>query len=121
MQDASSNGAGSAQFAQDWRHAIVTVNTEGSFDGDIRFQISTQEDMPDFDAAQSEDNRWSYVQLKDLANGNSIQGSNGISPAGTDVNQSYEVNTNGIMWLNVRIFNYVAGNADVVVRFYDNE
>lgn len=48
-----------------------------------------------FGAAPSPSNPYSFVQCVDLNTGSPINGTVGIAPTGTDINNMYELNTNG--------------------------
>lgn len=52
-------------------------------------------DTPNFGAASSKDNPYTFAQAIDLATGAAINGATGAAVVGTDFNKTYEVNING--------------------------
>jgi hypothetical protein len=73
-----------------------TLDTDGGGDCAVTLKaaISFQEDCPDFAQAQSDTNRYDYVDIIDLEDNSSIDGDTGIELAGADAHRHFEVNTN---------------------------
>ena len=116
LNGATSATTGTIQQVQDYRHLVLALTTSGSANFTVKIQGSIQEDAPDFSAAQSTTNRWDYVQIKDLEDGSSVDGDAGVAAAGTDDHRLFEVNTNGLRWLNATITAYSAGAITVTVK-----
>lgn len=112
----------------DFRHCIIAVNTASSANLTLKFVGSigksyTQVDRdtkPDFSASQSNTNSWDYIQVVDLEDGNAIDGDTGISPAGTDDHRLFEMNINGLKWINAILTAWTAGNVTVKVRLFND-
>lgn len=120
MSAKAATGIGNNIFVEDFRHCVISVNTASSANGTLKFQGSIAESAPDFSAAQSVSNSWDYVEVKDLQDGSAIDGDTGVAPAGTDDHRLFEVNINGLRWLNARLTAYSAGAFTVKVRLYND-
>lgn len=111
-----------AIFCQDFKHAVLTIDSESSFNGTVKFQ-GAQHDVsnaaPDFAAAQSASNPWEYVEVIDLEDGSAIDGDTGIGATGTDIHRQVEINTNGLRYLSARLTARSAGTVTVKVRLYN--
>lgn len=82
-----------------YRNICFQLYSSGSANFTVKFAISFSRECPDFGAAASATNVWSYVQVKDLqAPGTGINGSTGITYSGTDSVTSCEVNTDFVRW-----------------------
>lgn len=125
LEDAAANGAGKTINCTDFRHCIVTVDTAAASDMTIKFQGSVADpsdnpaEGPDFEAAQSDTNQWSFVQLKNHENGDAVTGSTGIVLASEEHHETYEFDVNGLDHLTAQIYSYVAGDATVRVSLYN--
>ncbi len=112
-------GAQNPCFVDGFRHIeLDLVSDETTNDFVIKIAASDSEDMPNFNEASSETNRWTYVQIKDLDSGASVNGSTGITLAGV-INRLFEVNTNKLRWLCPIVSSYVAGDLTAQVNLAD--
>lgn len=102
-------GIGTPMHVADFNHTVLQLNTTGTTTATVKFQVSYQKSMPDFNAAQSPTNQWDYVRVIDLEDGSSIDGDVGIALAGADDNRILEVNTNGANWINGVVTAYTQG------------
>ena len=118
MLDGKTAGAqiSDAENVDNSRHIVLALTAFNSPNFRIRIKGSITNDAPDFGAAQSETNQWEYIMAKDLNDGSTINGSVGISWAGTGSTRMVEVNTNGLKHFVVEVDNHVAGNAYVYSR-----
>jgi len=85
-----------------FRHKVLTIATAGLSSGksvEIEVRISNQHDV-DFESAASETNRWSLVQMKDLYNQDSKNGS--ITIADSNDSKSLAINADDMRWLAVK-------------------
>tara|TARA_R110000868_G_scaffold178700_1_gene418509 strand:+ start:3601 stop:3900 length:300 start_codon:yes stop_codon:yes gene_type:complete len=74
----------------------------------IKFVKSNQEDAPDFTAAVSATNLWTYCDVIDLADQSSIDGATGVTISGAG-SKSYEYNINGALWFGIVCTAYTSG------------
>ena len=113
---------------RDFRHAIFAVATGSSanltlkFVGALSDDYTTLNDLacPDFSASQSNANMWDYIEVVDLQSGTAINGDTGISPAGTDDYRLFEMNINGLDWINCILTAWSAGDVSIVVKLYND-
>lgn len=114
------DGQGLSIDVKDFRHLIVAIASDNSFEGVIKCVGSISEDAPDFESAQGVSNIWDTVSMVDLEDGTHIPGDTGITFAGTDDVRLFEVDTNGLNWLNFVVSSYAAGDITVETRIYHN-
>lgn len=104
-----------ALFVGDYKTVTLEVATTNSANLTCQIKVSNQEKMPDFTAAQSPTNRWSYAQLKNYNAQEGVNGNVGIAPTGTDINQLYELNTNFVRWVAAKVTAFTAGKISIFV------
>ena len=110
----------------DFRHCIVSVDGDDSANIDFGFvgsigKSATSDDAPDFSAAATLDNQWAFVEVIGYINGTAIDGSaTQISQVGTNFHTMYEININGMKWLNILMSGWSAGNVTVRCRLYND-
>ncbi len=121
LNAAAANGAGNAILVESFRIIILSLDTAASANMVIHIQGSIQETQPTWGSSQSATNQWDYVQIKDLEDGSAIDGDTGITFAGSDDHRQFEVNVNGLRWLNAIISSYTIGSAQIVAIGMDNE
>lgn len=109
----AADGAGNALLVIDCEHIVLALDTSDSANLVIHFQGSMSETEPTWADAQAVDNQWDYVQVKDLEDGSAVDGDTGITLSGTDDHRMFEVNTNGLRWLNAIVSSYSAGKLTV--------
>ena len=114
-------GVQKMMYVRDHRHVIVTVVGGGSTDGTVKFAGSNQEAPPTVTSAQSDSNRYDFVQIKDLEDASTLDGDTGVAFAGSGGVRQFEVNTNGITWLIPRVTARVAGTISVYGQPFSNE
>lgn len=102
----------------DFRHCVLFISGAGTANLTVKFAGSIQEEMPDFDAAQSVTNQFDYVQVKDLEDATGIDGDAGIAFAAANDFRMVEVNVNGLRWLSAVVTTYAAGNVTVKARLF---
>jgi len=107
---------GKAIFTDGFEHLELGVNTANSANLTIKFQVSYQDDAPDFNAVQSPTNQWEYVDIVDTQNKSSIDGDTGLSPAGSDDNRHFAVNKDNVRWFSAIITSWTAGTVDVNLK-----
>ena len=117
----AATGTGLAMLVSDFQHIMLTLSSASSANFTIKFQGSQSETVPDFSAAQSNTNRWDYIQVKDLQNAAAIDGDTGVAFAGTDDVRMFEMNTNGLNWACATITAYAAGAVSLRLKSMSNE
>lgn len=117
----STIGDTTAYLVQDRKHVFFQIATAGSANFTIKFKISNQLEQPNFAAAASKTNAWSYVQVKNLITNSAVDGATWVSFSGTDGVINVEVNTNGQRWVWAEITAISAGNTDLVLSAKNNQ
>lgn len=105
----AATGAGSAMLVSDFRDLMLAIQTSGSANFTLKVQGSMQNTQPTWGSAATATNQWTYIQIIDLADQSVVNGATGVTSAGSDVSRSFEVNVNGLQWINVNVTAYVAG------------
>lgn len=106
----ATTGIGTSIRVDNFKDLILEVSSESSANLTVKIQGSRSETAPDFSAAASTANPWTYVASYDLENPSSIiPGSTGIIFLGTDAVYNLAVNTDGFVWLNAVVTARSAG------------
>jgi len=117
--------------ASDWKNIILSVQTSGSFNGTFKVAgslgkpilLSTDkqsEDTPNFGATQSASNPYTFLQIINLDTAAAVNGATGITSAGTDLSNQYEVNVNAQVYLSLVFTAWTAGTVTVTAQLTDN-
>lgn len=114
----------------DWRNVILSVETSGSFNGTVKIAgtlgklatdvLPSGSDVPNFGATQSKTNPYTFVQIINLDTAAAVNGVTGITSAGTDLHNSYEVNVNALKYLTVIPTAWSAGAITIKALLTDN-
>lgn len=115
------DGHSESENVENATHLVVAVDSEESAALTVRVKGSIQNTPPDFSAAQSPTNQWAYLQLKNLEDGTSIAGSDGLALVGTDANKLYEVNTNAVKYVAAEVSGRTAGKVSVALRAFTED
>lgn len=118
-------------FVADFRNAIISVETSGSFNGTFKFAGSLgkpvvlasdkySEDTPNFGATQSASNPYQYVQMINLDTAAAVNGATGVTSSGTDLHTQYEINVNALKYLCPVFTAWSAGTVTVKALLTDN-
>lgn len=105
----AANGASVPQNFVSFRDVEIQLATTG-FSGTIKVVGSNADTAPDFSAAASAANPWSFIQTVDQIDGSSIAGGTGISYTTDTTVKNIEANTNAFKWIGLVISNYSAGS-----------
>ncbi len=105
----AANGIGTPLYVATFRHIVLALGSTGTTTGTVRIQGSLSKTMPNFAAAQSPTNQWDYLRITDLEDMTGIDGDTGVAFAGADDNRQFEIETNGILWVNAIVSGYSAG------------
>ena len=87
----------------------------------IKFVCSMQETKPDFTAASSATNMWSYIQEVNLNDWSAVTGATWITVNG-ETSYAWELNANnsGIIWVGAILSSYSAGSITWVYALSNN-
>lgn len=101
---------------------LLAVDTAGTSTFTIKIQGSISKECPDFSAAQSASNQWTYLELIETGDGDPIKGiTTGIALSGTDKHLLLQVNVpKGLKWINAIFTAYTQGTATIVASLADN-
>lgn len=115
----------------DYRNIILSVETSGS--ANFTFKIAGSlgkpvtvasdkysEDTPNFGATQSASNPYTFLQIINLDTAAAVNGATGVTSAGTDLHNSYEVNVNAIEYMTLVLTAWSAGTITVTALIADN-
>ena len=115
------DGVSESQNVDNARHLVVAMMSDNSAALRCRIVGSIQDELPDFSAARTPSNQWEYLQLKDLQDGSSLNGDDGLLLSGTDDHRLFEVNTNGIKHLAAVVSSRTAGDITVILRSFEED
>lgn len=115
----------------DWRNVIFSVETSGSFNGTFKIAGSLgipvatpsgkySEDTPNFGGTQSASNPYTFLQIINLDTAAAVNGATGVTSAGTDLHNSYEVNVNAVKYITWVFTAWSAGTVTVKAIMTDN-
>ena len=111
-------------LTQDFANAILSIITSGTATSTLKIAGSagdTNGDSPEFGATQSAANNYSFLAAADLEDGTLTEGDTGVVVAGTDINKTYEVNTNAIKYLTVFPITWTQGVITVKLLLTSNQ
>lgn len=116
----AATGSGNVIDVSDYDHVVIAVHTADSANLTMKVQGSIADTAPTWANAQSVSNPWDYVQIKDLEDGSSVDGDVGFAPAGTDDHRLFEINVNGLKWLNLIVTARSAGSVTVIGKGFSS-
>lgn len=115
------DGVGNYIDVRDFRNVVITIASEDSSELVVKCVGAIGDTSPDFTAAQSPTNQWDYIEMADLTDSSApVRGATGITLTGTDVCNIYEINVNGLDWLNFIISSYAVGKLTITLTEVDN-
>jgi len=104
-----------------YRHVGISAATASS--GNMTFKCvgSRMATAPNFEAAQSVTNHYTFIEMIDNDNGDSIAGSTGeADAAGSDIYRDYAVNVDLFNWITLKITAQSAGTLTAWASCTDN-
>lgn len=122
MSAKDDDGVGTSFSAKDFMHLVFALDATIAVGASatLKCQGSIADSTPDFSAAQSESNQWSYVQIIDLESGDPIDGNTGIS-LNASQHEMFEINDNGLNFINFIVSGVSGGvSITVAVQSYNN-
>lgn len=138
----SGSGAGSSGLvvktpkivlAKDFRYAVLTVITSGTATTTLKLagSLGVSPDLvtthnaggstPLFGGTVAKGNPYTFLDLVDLDSNAVIPGSTGIVVAGTDIAKTYEINVNGMEYMNLLPVTWTAGVINATLALFDNK
>ena len=121
----AADGVGLSLFVRDFKNVVVDLITAALAGGSsvtLKLQGAIGDSCPDFSAAASVSNPWSFIQGIDLNDGLAKDGSTGFTIAGVDDFKKIEFNVNGLDWVNIQLSGYAGpGNVTAKATAFDNE
>lgn len=117
----AATGTGSTIGVADYKNIQLQVGTASSANLTVKIQGSMSETAPDFSAAATVANHWSYLGYWNLDTIASTVGSTGIVASGTDIFQNLLVNVDGLRWLCATVTARSAGSVTVVAFMRPND
>lgn len=117
-------------FCPDFLNAMINIDTSGSFNGTLKLAgslgkpasaVTSHGDTPNFGATQVASNPYSFIQLINLATAAAVDGGTGITSAGTDLHNNYELNINGIKYFTIIPTAWTAGTITIKAQLFNNE
>lgn len=113
LDNLSATGESVAYPIADYEQMMLTLASANNGEFTIKVVWSFMDEKPDFSQSSDENNRWSFISVRDLEDGTNIDGTTWISLSGTDAVNSYLVNTPGLKWIWVKLTSYTGGNCNV--------
>lgn len=114
-------------YCADWRNIILAIDTSGSFNGTIKLAGSlgkpvsnSHGDTPNFGATISASNPYSLMQIIPYDTATPVNGATGITSAGTDLHNTYEVNINALKYFCPLLTAWTAGTITLKGLVSDN-
>ena len=118
LDAAVATGSGATLLVEDFVNLTLALDSASSANLTVKVQGSIQQLAPTWGSAQSASNQWDYLLLKDLEDGSSIDGDTGLVLSGSDDHRLFEVNVNGIRWLNLIVTARSAGSITGKVKTF---
>lgn len=81
---------------------------------------SLTEEYPNFGAADSQTNPWSYISIIDLDSRTAIPGSTGTTYTAQAGTRKFNIETNQVRWIGLEISGYSAGSVRALLSMVDN-
>lgn len=108
LKDAVATGFGSPELVENFDHVSIVLAGNNTAAGTVKVQASLQDAKPDFTAAASPTNMWTYIQVKNLITNSAVDGGTGVVFAADGV-VHLEVNCFGVRWINLQVAAYTSG------------
>lgn len=112
----------------DFRNVILAIRTGSTATLTVKIAGSIGKstptngtDTPNFGATVSATNPYMFIQSIKLDDGTTVDGNTGVAAAGTDIANSYEVNTNAMKYITVIPTAFTQGTITVKALVTDNE
>ena len=120
MLNKTTTGSGEALNVSEYKAVVVAIASASNYNGTVKCQGTIMQIKPDWDSSSSATNIWENLRMTRLMNSASIKGTDGVSASGSDFVTIYEIDTNGITYVNFDQTARSAGNVSVYIRPYKN-
>lgn len=117
----ASNGFGNGVNVSSAKNIDLALSTTDNANMVIIVYGSIQEQEPNWNSPVNAGNEYSPIGIYDLNSASSIVGSTGIVVNGTDINKLYQVNVDGIIWINLQVNNRTSGTVNAIVKEFNNK
>lgn len=114
-------GAGTGYDVSQYRNIVVAVAGDNSANLTVKCRGSVSSAEPSWASAKSVSNQYDEIAMWELQGPTSLSGDTGVVFSGSDDVILYEVNTNGLNWLNFVVTSYTAGDVTVTGVAYNNQ
>uniref|UniRef100_A0A6H1ZY71 Uncharacterized protein n=1 Tax=viral metagenome TaxID=1070528 RepID=A0A6H1ZY71_9ZZZZ len=98
-----------AIMAKDFNNVVFAVETTGNANATIKFTATTLDSPHDPTTTSTITNQWAPIQVIDLSDGTSYDGTTGIVISGTDVHKMFEANISSLSWIRPMVSSYTTG------------
>lgn len=117
----AATGLGTVIEVSDFTHLEVLLATANNATLTVKLVGSNALSKPDFTAAATPANPWSYIQMIDLNDQSVINGATGVAYTGTDSTRMFEANINALKWASLIVTAYSGGNLTGQVMPFSNQ
>lgn len=117
-------------YVGDWRNVILSVESSGSLNATFKIAGSLGKlssdvtppasDTPNFGGTQSKTNPYTFLQIINLDTAAAVNGATGVTSAGTDLHNQYEINVNAQKYVTLVCTAWSAGTITVKALLTDN-
>jgi hypothetical protein len=107
--DKAATGIGYYCGCADYDKVVFSWDVDADATLHIKFQGSTSETPPNFAAAQSDTNRWDYIDVIDLQDGASVDGDTGVGVIAATDHRMFQTNVDALTYVNVVVTGLTAG------------
>lgn len=117
----AATGTTAATLIQDWQNVFITFSSTDTANFTMKFQVSYQDTAPDFSAAASPTNQWSYVQVALATTKAAVDWATGITAAWADSTMNYLLNMPWARRFWATITAYAAGALHLRIAWKNNQ
>ena len=117
---------GNSIDVSDFRHCVISVHGNDAANIDLGFVGSigkspTDDSVPDFSTTQAWNNSWTHLDAVNLKTGTAADGAaDQVSQTGAITHTLWELNINGIKWINIVMSGWSAGGVTVRCRLFND-
>lgn len=110
---------GKAIYIGDWKYNQIFLDFSNTPSMVVKIQASTDDTAPDFNAAASATNRWTYLSFVNKDSGSTVAGSTGLTASGV-AQAVLELNTHGMNWVTLALTTYTSGNIMATLQVFES-